>query len=302
MTIVSEGIMPDPGMIPLAVREQTAYVDSGPVVVDSVKVVFTISGWARVSSPLGEVLLESGSILTIPAGIECRGFPDGHARTVTFYFHPEYLVDQMRWLSATHPLVHNLHRALKCEPQLQQLQLAASAMRDLAPTLGRLARLGNSDGGDFALLSMATSVFHAVGHLNGIPSDFSEVSMATGVTPRREVTLAIALMRADLGRPWRIDVLAREVALSGSQLARLFRAQVGISPAAYLRQLRTDQMAELLATTRLGVGEIASAVGWSDPAVASRAFKQRYGVAPRASARFKHNESHELYSIPARLP
>ena len=70
--------MPDPGMIPLAVREQTAYVDSGPVVVDSVKVVFTISGWARVSSPLGEVLLESGSILTIPAGIECRGFPDGH--------------------------------------------------------------------------------------------------------------------------------------------------------------------------------------------------------------------------------
>ena len=297
MAIVAEGIMPNPGMIPLSVHEQTAYVDSGPVVVNSVKVVFTISGWARVSSPLGEVLLESGSILTIPAGVECRGFPDGHARTVTFYFHPEYLADQVRWLSATHPLVHNLHRALEREPQLQQLRLAASEMRELTPALGRLARLGNSGVGDFAMLSMATGVFHTVGRMASIRSDGNEVSTTMGAPPRREVALAIALMRADLGRAWRIDELAWEVALSVSQLARLFRTQVGVSPAALLRQLRADQMAELLATTSLGVGEIASAVGWNDPASASRAFKQRYGIAPRAYARFKHNESREHYSI-----
>ncbi|AZL04297.1 helix-turn-helix domain-containing protein [Brevibacterium aurantiacum] len=58
----------------------------------------------------------------------------------------------------------------------------------------------------------------------------------------------------------------------------------GRSPAAFLRQLRADRMAELLATTSLTVGEIGAAVGWRDAAVAPRSFKQRYGVAPRIYA------------------
>lgn len=298
MTLVPETRLFGPGMIPLSVREQTAYGDSGPVVVASVKVVFTISGWARVHSLVGEVFLEPGSILTIPAGVECRGFPYGHARTVTFYFHPEYLADQVRWLSATNPLVHHLHLALEDLPQLHQLQLAASAMRDLAPTLVLIARRRWGKVGSFAMLSMATDIFEAVGRLSGIASGNSEGSLVAGPAPRREVVLAIALLRADLGRAWRIDELASEVALSGSQLARLFRAQIGVSPAALLRQLRADQMAELLATTKLGVAEIATAVGWNDAAVASRAFKQRYGVPPRTYASFTRNERHERDSLP----
>lgn len=298
MALVPETRLFSPDRIPLSVREQTAYGDSGPVVVASVKVVFTISGWARVHSLVGEVLLEPGSILTIPAGVECRGLPDGHARTVTFYFHPEYLADQVRWLSATHPLVHHLHLALEDLPQLHQLQLAASAMRDLAPTLVLIARRRWGKVGSFAMLSMATDIFEAVGRLSGIASGNAEGSLVAGPAPRREVVLAIALLRADLGRDWRIDELASEVALSGSQLARLFRAQIGVSPAALLRQLRADQMADLLATTKLGVAEIATAVGWSDPAVASRAFKQQYGVPPRTYASFTRNERHERDSLP----
>lgn len=59
----------------MLVRDQTAQVPSGPLRVAAVKVVFVLSGWGRLHTPTGEELLGAGSILTIPNGIECRGFP-----------------------------------------------------------------------------------------------------------------------------------------------------------------------------------------------------------------------------------
>lgn len=274
-------VVGDNDMRPLLVKAQIAHAPSGPVRVPQVKVVFTVSGWARVHSPRGDALLEAGSILTIPAGLECSGFPEGHARTVTFYLRPDYLSDQVRWLSATHPLVHDLHRALDGEPALHSLHIAPAAMSELAPHLVSLTRPSAHRLSDFETLSIAASVFDTVGRLAGLSSGTVEIASRV---PRREVALAIALLRDNLSQRWRINDLARAVALSPSQLARLFRTQLGVSPAAFLQQLRADRMAELLSSTDLSIREAATAVGWSDSALASRSFKQRFGVAPRAYA------------------
>ncbi|WP_342038610.1 AraC family transcriptional regulator [Brevibacterium ammoniilyticum] len=218
--------------------------------------------------------------MTIPAEVECRGFPTGHARTVTFYFHPDYLADQLRWLPAAHPLVHHIHHALHGDPELRTLQLASAAVRKLAPLLVRLAHPTDIIG-DLAKLSMAFDVFDAVGRLSGVHAGNVD---PWRTAPRREVARAISLLRADLSRAWRIDELAREIVLSPSHLARLFRTQVGVSPAEFLRQLRADRMAEVLATTSLTVGQAGAVVGWNDMAMASRSFKQRYGVPPSVYA------------------
>ncbi|MGO2092754.1 MAG: helix-turn-helix transcriptional regulator [Microbacterium gubbeenense] len=102
--------------------------------------------------------------------------------------------------------------------------------------------------------------------------------------PRREIVVATALLRAELDRQWRIEDLAREVAVSPTHLTRLFHAQIGISPAALLRQLRADRLAELLATTNMTISAAGAAVGWHDLSTASRSFKQRYGIPPSAYA------------------
>ncbi|MGJ0203565.1 helix-turn-helix transcriptional regulator [Leucobacter sp. gxy201] len=284
----------EPGGPPLIVRDHTAHTPSGRTSTPAVKVVFTISGWARVQAPFNEVLLEPGTILTIPANLECQGVPARHARTMTFYLEPEYLADQMRWLPLSHPLVHHLHRALEGVPRLHTLQLPAAAMHDLAPVLARLSQ-ASADVGDFARLSMAFDVFDAVGRLSGMRTGSIDTARTL---PRREVATAIALLRSDLARAWRIEELAREVAVSPSHLARLFRAQTGISPAAFLRQLRADQMAELLATTSLTVGDAGSAVGWHDMAMASRSFKQRYGVPPSTYASSYRRSTVESLVVP----
>lgn len=268
--------------LPLVIRDQAAYSPSDPVRVDAVKIVFMLAGQASVSSRACEAVLQRGTVLIVSAGVECQWFPLGFARTVTFYVHPEYLADQVRWLPAVHPLVHHLHRALRGDVDLHTLQLDSSIVCQLTPVLVRLAQLTVDTHPDFAALSLAAEVFDAVGRLSGVSTGRADTVMAM---PRHEVATAITLLYSDLRRPWRIDVLSSEIAVSPSQLARLFRAQLGISPAAFLRQIRAERMAELLATTNFTVGEAAAAVGWNDAAFASRLFKQRYGVPPSTYAR-----------------
>lgn len=268
--------------VPLRIKEQIAHAPSGPVALPHVKMVFTLSGWARVASSTGEVALAAGSILTVPPGLECSVFPVGYARTVTFYFHPDYLTDQIRWLPLGHPLVHCLHRALESEPALHTLHLGSAAMSDLAPRLVSLSQLPEGEATDFTMLSIALDVFDAVGRLSGQTKGTTASDSIKA--PCQVVAAAVALLQAHLRRDWSVKGLAQAVALSPSQLTRLFRAHLGISPAAFLRQLRSERMAELLATTRMSIGDAAEAVGWRDLATASRSFKQRFGIAPSAYA------------------
>src|SRR4051812_20373691 len=91
---------------------------------------------------------------------------------------------------------------------------------------------------------------------------------------------ALALLHGDPARPWTVDDLAREAALSRSALAERFTALVGESPMQYLTRCRLALAAQAL---RLGgdpVGRIAERAGYESEAAFSRAFKREFGVPP----------------------
>jgi transcriptional regulator GlxA family with amidase domain len=89
-------------------------------------------------------------------------------------------------------------------------------------------------------------------------------------------------METDLERPLSVAELAAGVNLSSSRLLHLFRAEIGVPPVRYLRDLRLRRARAALETTFLSVKEVMVQVGFSDPSHFSRAFKLRYGVSPRA--------------------
>ena len=89
----------------------------------------------------------------------------------------------------------------------------------------------------------------------------------------RHVVAAVGLLRTRVAEPWTLSSLAAEVHLSCSQLVRAFDATVGMSPMAYLRQMRLQQMARLLRSTDLSIAGAARAVGWTDANYASRCFR-----------------------------
>ncbi|WP_375489542.1 helix-turn-helix transcriptional regulator, partial [uncultured Mycobacterium sp.] len=70
------------------------------------------------------------------------------------------------------------------------------------------------------------------------------------------------MLRERIAEPWTLQALAEEIHLSRSQLVRAFDATVGMSPMAYLRQMRVERMARVLVSTDLSIAEAARLVGW----------------------------------------
>ena len=88
------------------------------------------------------------------------------------------------------------------------------------------------------------------------------------------------LFLSDLARIWSIEEMARSVELSPPHLHKLFKSNLGISPLAYLHNLRLEKARELLETTFLQIKQIANQTGLHDDSHFTRDFKGRFGLAP----------------------
>ena len=91
-------------------------------------------------------------------------------------------------------------------------------------------------------------------------------------------------MRADHAQDLRLEELARDVDLSTFQLIGLFRRTVGLTPHAYLTQVRLSAACRRL---RHGcpIAEVATDVGFYDQSALTKHFKRCYGITPRQFAR-----------------
>jgi AraC family L-rhamnose operon transcriptional activator RhaR len=96
----------------------------------------------------------------------------------------------------------------------------------------------------------------------------------------RAVLHAAKLLEDNLDRPWSLAELARAVNLAPSYLIRLFTAQAGIPPLAYLTRLRSERAAGMLIETDLPIATIGGYVGWHDPNYMSRRFRACFGLSP----------------------
>ena len=97
-----------------------------------------------------------------------------------------------------------------------------------------------------------------------------------------KVARALALMEENVGRPLSVAALATRLNLSTRQLERLFRVELGVSPAAAYRDLRLRYAVWLLATTNRSVTAIAHEAGFADAAHLARRHRAVHGRAPSA--------------------
>jgi AraC-like DNA-binding protein len=98
----------------------------------------------------------------------------------------------------------------------------------------------------------------------------------------RHVGRALALLHGAPGRPWTIESLASESALSRSALHERFTQLIGQPPMQYLTQWRMQLAANLLRERQAPVASIALEVGYDSEAAFSRAFKRATGKPPAA--------------------
>jgi transcriptional regulator GlxA family with amidase domain len=89
----------------------------------------------------------------------------------------------------------------------------------------------------------------------------------------------IEFMRAKSREDISLDNLAEIALCTSYHVIRLFRNQVGMSPHAYLIQLRLERARKLI-DSGLSIADAALLAGFSDQSHLTRRFKKRYGLTP----------------------
>lgn len=87
-------------------------------------------------------------------------------------------------------------------------------------------------------------------------------------------------IRTDIDWPWTITDMARVAALSPSQIHRIFKRRLGVSPITWLRHERINRSRRLLANRALSVAEVGRLCGYVDPYHFSRDFRRLTGTSP----------------------
>lgn len=87
-----------------------------------------------------------------------------------------------------------------------------------------------------------------------------------------------------------VEALADAVGLSRVQLHRRVKELTGITVGDFIRNIRLQQAAELLAKGDVNVSQVCYAVGFANPTHFSSAFKKHFGVSPKDYI-MKHKES-----------
>lgn len=96
---------------------------------------------------------------------------------------------------------------------------------------------------------------------------------------------ALDAVRSDIAHSWRVNEIAELAGLSTTQLERLCRRTLGMSPRGVLQRLRIEHAVRLLSTTDLTAGEIAAACGFYDQSSFTRQFRAVLGLTPGAYRR-----------------
>ncbi|MCL2915572.1 AraC family transcriptional regulator [Shewanella corallii] len=95
----------------------------------------------------------------------------------------------------------------------------------------------------------------------------------------------IKQLTEEISKDWSLADMAASTCLSRFHFHRVFQAQLGLTPAEYLRRLRLERAAHQLTYRKLSVTDIALDNGFESLEGFSRAFKQLVGMSPSAFRR-----------------
>ncbi len=92
---------------------------------------------------------------------------------------------------------------------------------------------------------------------------------------------ALRLIHSDPGRDWRLEDLARAVAMSRTTFAERFKDAAGVPPLTYLHNWRMRLAQRTLRQDDTPLSALARSLGYSSDSAFSNAFKRTVGVAPK---------------------
>lgn len=118
-----------------------------------------------------------------------------------------------------------------------------------------------------------TWLYQLLRHLPLLPS-------GRGLTRDSRVIQACRYIQEHLTEPLSTNCIAESVYVSPNYFAALFKSELGISPAQYVRHKRLRRAQELLLSGSDPVSEIGAQTGFKDPSEFSRIFRKQFKLSP----------------------
>lgn len=109
----------------------------------------------------------------------------------------------------------------------------------------------------------------------------------------RLVQNALLYFNSNFSSPIKISELAARLQVSQQYLARLFKAETGMSPVQYLNRLRIEKAKEAMRESAVNISEAALAAGFDNLYYFSRLFKQLEGMSPSAYRAWLNSKSNQ---------
>jgi len=112
--------------------------------------------------------------------------------------------------------------------------------------------------------------------------------LSAQLAERRPIRELQSWIADHLDEDLRVEALAERAAMSPRNFARFFRREIGLTPAAYVEELRVERARQLLEDGSEPIDGIAARCGFGSPETMRRAFARRVGVSPaQYRARFR---------------
>lgn len=99
----------------------------------------------------------------------------------------------------------------------------------------------------------------------------------------------IEMMEANISEPIALTEIAGDSNLSRRQIERLFRYNLGRSPARYYSELRLDRAKHLLLQSNLAIVDVAIASGFVSASHFSKCYRDQFGKSPQVERREKEH-------------
>ena len=277
----------------IAAVEMVRRLPTARAVFPFAKIVNVVDGVCEIRTKERSVLLSAGSAVAVGAGRWCQLVPKPEVRAWTVYADDALWRRQMEcFLPIKQRLVPGLHpddwdgtplvlhvgeeRLHALEPIWRQLSLLDTNRQPLELVTARTIELVAQ------WVAAVVPVFLAPdARSEGLVDAWHPVDgRLTDPVLVGHIGKAVRVLCARLAEPWTVSSLAREVALSRTHLTRLFARYAGAPPMRFLTEVRVTEFTRLIEETDMSLACASQAVGWSDPRVASRWFRQRFGVTP----------------------
>lgn len=113
----------------------------------------------------------------------------------------------------------------------------------------------------------------------GGQSQFS-ATLAAQSSERRPLADLLAWMADNFAQDLPIETLARRAAMSSRNFARLFKQEIGLTPARHIENLRLEAARRQIENTSSSLDEVADASGFRNTETLRRTFARRLGITP----------------------